>query len=76
MPPVPVLTAKQVVAVLKRHGFAESRQSGSHLRMVHADGRAVTVAMHAGDIKRSTLRMIITQSELEVSAFITRKRRS
>jgi len=70
MPNLPVVTAKQVVAILKRNGFEESRQSGSHLRLVHDDGRAVTVAMHTGDIKRATLRMIITQSELGIAAFI------
>lgn len=73
MPPVPVLTARQVVAALKRHGFVESRQSGSHMRLVHPDGRGVTVPMHAGDIKRSTMRMIIGQSGLPAEAF-TRKR--
>lgn len=76
MPPLPVLTAKQVVAILKRHGFEESRQSGSHLRLVHPDGRAVTVAMHTGDIKRKTLAMIITQSRLGIDAFTKRRGKS
>lgn len=72
MPPLPVLTARKVVAILKRHGFEESRQSGSHLRLVHPDGRAVTVAMHTGDIKRATLRMMINQSGLGIEAFANR----
>ncbi|MEO6866497.1 MAG: type II toxin-antitoxin system HicA family toxin [Gaiellales bacterium] len=66
---MPILTAKQVVAILRKHDFEESRQSGSHLRLVHKDGRAVTVPMHTGDIRRSTLRMIITQSELGIASF-------
>jgi predicted RNA binding protein YcfA (HicA-like mRNA interferase family) len=75
MPPVPIRTAQQVVSILKKHGFEESRQSGSHLRLVHEDGRAVTVPMHTGDIRRSTLRMIITQSELGIAAFTRGKRK-
>ena len=73
MPPAPVLTARRVLAVLKRHGFVESRQSGSHLRLVHPDGRAVTVPMHSGDIKRATMRMIIQQSGLGTEAFTARR---
>jgi predicted RNA binding protein YcfA (HicA-like mRNA interferase family) len=42
------LTARELVAALKRDGFLFVRQSGSHQRYRHADGRRVTVAPHAG----------------------------
>jgi len=29
-------------------GFVRSRQTGSHERWIHADGRAVTIPLHAG----------------------------
>ena len=35
----PAMEGKEVVAVLKDHGFAEERKRGSHLFMKHADGR-------------------------------------
>jgi predicted RNA binding protein YcfA (HicA-like mRNA interferase family) len=42
------LTARELVAALKRDGFLFVRQTGSHQRYRHADGRRVTVAPHAG----------------------------
>lgn len=36
----------QVAAFLRKQGFIEQRQAGSHLRFRHPDGRAVTVPMH------------------------------
>jgi len=42
------LTARELIAALKRDGFEFVRQRGSHQRYRHADGRSVTVAPHAG----------------------------
>lgn len=66
MPPLPVLTAKQVVAALQRHGFGFARQKGSHATYRHADGRTAVVPMHSGDVKRGTLRSILKQANLDV----------
>ena len=40
------LTCRQIVAALLRDGFELRRQSGSHQRFVHPDGRRVTVSSH------------------------------
>ncbi|MEO6867345.1 MAG: type II toxin-antitoxin system HicA family toxin [Gaiellales bacterium] len=50
-PQLPALTAKQLVKILKRHGFEPVGYEGSHQFLRHADGRITTVPMHAG--KRS-----------------------
>jgi predicted RNA binding protein YcfA (HicA-like mRNA interferase family) len=42
------LTARELIAALKRDGFFFVRQSGSHQRYRHADGQRVTVAPHGG----------------------------
>jgi len=42
------MTAREIVQVLKRHGFEQVRQSGSHLILRHTDGRRVTVPIHKG----------------------------
>lgn len=43
-------TATEFVAALRRDGFYFVRQTGSHQRYRHADGRRVTVAPHgSGD---------------------------
>jgi predicted RNA binding protein YcfA (HicA-like mRNA interferase family) len=33
---LPALTARDVIRALERAGFKESRQSGSHCRLIHA----------------------------------------
>ena len=55
------LTARVLVAALKRDGFSFVRQKGSHQRFRHSDGRRVTVAPHAGGdtFSLKTLRSII-----------------
>ena len=45
----PAMEGKEVVVVLKEHGFVEERQRGSHLFMKHADGRATVVPLHSGE---------------------------
>ena len=65
MPPLPILSGKEMIAVLKRHEFIEARQKGSHVRMKHGDGRATTVPLHK-ELDRGTLRAILRQSGLSV----------
>jgi predicted RNA binding protein YcfA (HicA-like mRNA interferase family) len=42
------LTAREMIAALKPDGFDFVRQTGSHQRYRHPDGRRVTVAPHGG----------------------------
>jgi mRNA interferase HicA len=68
---IPMLKPREVVRILKRAGFEELRQIGSHLAMGNRKTRKVTtVPIHSGDIKRSTLREIIKQSGLSVEEFL------
>jgi len=55
------LTARELIAALNRDGFYFVRQTGSHQRFAHADGRRVTVAPHgSGDtFTIKTLKSII-----------------
>lgn len=52
------VSAKEAVRILKKEGFYEDRQSGSHLILKHADGRMTSVPMHSGDLKPGTQRSI------------------
>ncbi|MYN65336.1 MAG: addiction module toxin, HicA family [Acidobacteria bacterium] len=45
---MPSATARDFRRVATRLGFVRSRQTGSHERWIHADGRAVTIPLHAG----------------------------
>jgi len=66
----PVCSAKEVVRVLRRHGFMLAGQSGSHQKWRHANGRQVIVAMHGSKpIPIGTLKSIIEGSGLGVEEF-------
>jgi len=69
---LPALTARDVIRALERAGFAVSRTSGSHCRLIHASdpARKVTVPVHSGDLKRGTLRGIIAQAGFTVAEFL------
>ncbi|MBK7917381.1 MAG: type II toxin-antitoxin system HicA family toxin [Chloroflexi bacterium] len=71
MPPLPLLTARQVVAALHQAGFESVRQKGSHIRLRHPDGRVVTVPDHPGqDIGRGLLRKILRDADLSRDEFV------
>jgi len=68
---VPVLSPRQVAALLDAHGFAEVRQRGSHKQYRHADGRCTTVPFHRGrDISPTLLRKIAADIGLTVDEFL------
>ena len=45
---MPSATARQFQKVAQRLGFSKLRQTGSHERWNHVDGRAVTIPLHGG----------------------------
>lgn len=69
---LPAVTARETIRALERAGFVVSRQSGSHCRLVHPGDpeRKVTVPVHAGDLKRGTLRAIVAQAGMTVEEFV------
>ena len=72
MTKIPSLTARRVVRALKRAGFVEDRQSGSHLVLIHPETKARTVVpVHPGrTIKAPLLRAIVRDANLSVVEFI------
>ena len=67
---VPVLKPREVIAILKRLGFVEVRQRGSHKQFRHADGRRTTVPDHKGrDISPALLRLIAREIHLTPEDF-------
>ena len=64
---LPVLSPREVIAILSRLGFEESRQRGSHKQFRHPDGRRTTVPVHGGrDVSPILLRQIIQDIGLTV----------
>jgi len=72
MSTLPSLTARKVVRALKRAGFVEDRQRGSHLILIHPETKARTVVpVHPGrTIKAPLLRAIVRDANLSVDQFI------
>lgn len=50
-PRLPRWTAKQLIRFLKKHGFEEMGQTGSHLHLVnHKTRKRTTIPVHSGKI--------------------------
>jgi predicted RNA binding protein YcfA (HicA-like mRNA interferase family) len=45
---MPSATAREFQNTARKLGFAKTRQTGSHERWNHPDGRAVTIPLHGG----------------------------
>ena len=67
----PVLKPREVIALLERLGFRETRQRGSHMQFKHPDGRVTTVPVHKGrDISPTLLRQIAADIRLTIEEFL------
>jgi len=66
------LTARKVVRALKRAGFVEDRQKGSHLILIHPEKKVRTVVpVHSGrTIKEPLLRAMVRDANLSVDEFM------
>ncbi|MEX1049188.1 MAG: type II toxin-antitoxin system HicA family toxin [Akkermansiaceae bacterium] len=61
--------AKEVLRKLKRAGFEERRQSGSHLVLRHDNGRQTYLPMHTGDVPTGTFKAILKQAGISEEEF-------
>ena len=70
-PKLPRIDCRHLVQVLKRAGFEEQRQRGSHVtRRRASDGRRVTVPVHEGrTVPLGTLRAILRDADISVDEF-------
>jgi predicted RNA binding protein YcfA (HicA-like mRNA interferase family) len=68
---LPSARPSEVVAALKRAGFIEKRQRGSHVILWHEKHRRTTiVALHSKDIAPPTLKEILKQAGLTEQEFL------
>jgi predicted RNA binding protein YcfA (HicA-like mRNA interferase family) len=68
---LPRIDSQQLIRALKRAGFEEQRQRGSHLHLKRAsDGRRVTIPVHKGrDIPTGTLHAILRDANMSLEEF-------
>ena len=69
MPELPAIRPKRLVAALKRVGFYEVRQKGSHLQLKRGN-LLVTVPIHSADLSPSLLRSILRQARISIEELL------
>ncbi|OGV96144.1 hypothetical protein A2W24_05260 [Microgenomates group bacterium RBG_16_45_19] len=70
MPRLPVVKPKDLIKFFRKNGFKVARQTGSHVRLHHGDGRKITIAVHNRPLKKGTLRAILRQAEMTVEELL------
>lgn len=68
MPPLPIISGAEAVAVLAKLGYRVERQRGSHVRLRAENRNPVTVPLHRV-LDRGTLRAILRAAEISVEEF-------
>jgi len=68
---IPRIRCEELVRILKKAGFIEKRQKGSHLTMWReSDKRRVTIPVHPGrEVPIGTLRSILRDANISVDNF-------
>jgi predicted RNA binding protein YcfA (HicA-like mRNA interferase family) len=71
---MPQVSARDLIRFLKSNGFAEDRQSGSHLTLWNEARRvAVTVPVHSGDIGRGLTMRILKDAGFSPEDFLRQR---
>ena len=69
MPQLPVMSGRELVRALEKHGWGIARQRGSHIIMVKA-GRNVTLSIpDHKEVARGALRSLIRSAGLTIEEF-------
>lgn len=66
----PQITPKKLLRIFLKQRFVITRQEGSHARLVHPDGRKITIAIHNKPIAPGTLHAILKQANLTRDEFL------
>ena len=66
---IPLLSGRQVLSALERLGFVEISRKGSHVKMIHPDGRRIVFPFHH-EIDRYTLKGSLRDADIDISDFL------
>jgi len=70
MTKLPQIKPNKLSLFFQKHGFVITRQAGSHQRLVHQDGRKITIAIHNKPIAPGTLQSILKQAVMSRQEFL------
>ena len=62
-------TVKELLRFLRRQGYQEKRQTGSHLILTHLTRRMLVVPFHRGDIPRGLFLQILKDAGFRENDF-------
>ena len=66
---------KELLRFLRKHGYEEARQSGSHLILTHSRRRMLSVPVHSRDIPRGLFLRILKDAGFTEQDFLGSERR-
>lgn len=70
MSKLPQIKPLPLLKFFTKQGFVISRQVGSHARLIHPDGRKITIAIHSKPIAPGTFNSILKQAEMDRKTFL------
>jgi predicted RNA binding protein YcfA (HicA-like mRNA interferase family) len=68
-PRLPVASGQDVVAALRKAGFEQISQRGSHVKLRNSDGLTAIVPLHR-ELAPGTLRSVLRQAALSIEDFV------
>ena len=67
---LPQVRPTSLLKFFTKQGFIISRQVGSHVRLIHPDGRKITIAVHNKPIAKGTFNAILKQAQMDKETFL------
>ena len=65
-----MVSAKQLLRFLRKQGYSEQRQTGSHIILKHADRPMLVVPFHRGDLPRGLFLRILKDAGFSEREFM------
>ncbi|MBI3412570.1 MAG: type II toxin-antitoxin system HicA family toxin [Candidatus Aenigmarchaeota archaeon] len=67
------MAASKLIKLLEKKGFRPVRHEGSHLRLIHPNGRSTTVPIHGSkEIEPDLLNTILRQAGISRNEFLNK----
>ena len=64
-----IISSDDMIKLLLKLGFKESRQRGSHKFFVHKDGRTALIPYHNEDLGRGLIRKILKDIDISIKEY-------
>ncbi|MEA1956734.1 MAG: type II toxin-antitoxin system HicA family toxin [Euryarchaeota archaeon] len=72
MPKLPILSAKDIIKVLREFGFQVHRQTGSHIHLWNEERKLLVTVPNHRELAKGTLTSIMKQAKLKREEFISK----